>query len=77
MAATERPSFGTAPIRCGRTRWKWRGFETLLAEKKDGMFMRKVCPLCSCDSYMFMTPGELKAWERSKTPNQKVNSNER
>lgn len=65
----ERPAFGTAPIRCGRTRCKWRGFETLLADKKDGMFTRKLCPLCGCDSYMFMTPGEVKAWERSKTPN--------
>jgi len=65
----ERPAFGTAPIRCGRTRCKWRGFETLLTDKMDGMFTRKLCPLCGCDSYMFMTPGEIKAWERSKTPN--------
>ena len=66
----ERPAFGTAPIRCGRTKCKWRGFEDLLADKagKHGMTHR-VCPLCDCDSYMFMTPGEIKAWERSKTPN--------
>jgi len=61
-----RPEFGTAPIRCGRTRCKWRGFETLLADKKDGMFTRKLCPVCGCDSYMFMTTSEIKAWERSK-----------
>lgn len=66
----ERPAFGTAPIRCGKARCKWRGFETLLvdSEKRDGMTY-KLCPLCGCDSYSFMTRGEIEAWERRKTPN--------
>ena len=65
----ERPKFGTAPIRCGRTRCKWRGFETLLSEKKNGAWTRKLCPLCGCDSYSFMTVGEIQAWERRMGPN--------
>lgn len=62
-----RPAFGTAPIRCGKTRCKWRGFETMLvdSEKRDGM-THKLCPLCGCDSYSFMTEREIEAWERSK-----------
>jgi hypothetical protein len=24
------------------------------------------CPTCGNDDYMFMTPGEIKAWERAK-----------
>ena len=67
--STDRPAFGTAPIRCGKTRCKWRGFETQLADKKAGMFTFKLCPLCQCDSYMFMTPREIQAWERSKATN--------
>ena len=27
---------------------------------------RIVCPTCGNDDYMFMTPGETKAWERKK-----------
>lgn len=65
----ERPKYGTAPIRCGRMRCRWRGFETILAEKKVGELTHKLCPLCGCDSYMFMTPREVKVWERSKQPN--------
>lgn len=61
------PTFGTAPIRCGRLRCKWRGFECQLvdSEKRNGMTF-KLCPLCFCDSYSFMTPGEVRAWEWSK-----------
>jgi hypothetical protein len=72
MSNDTRPAFGTAPIRCGKTRCKWRGFETLLSERpgKHGM-THKVCPACGCDSYMFMTPGEIKAWERNKSKEQK------
>ena len=56
----ERPEFGTAMIRCGRMRCKWRGFETMLAREKEGFVTRMLCPLCGCDSYMFMTPAEIK-----------------
>ena len=59
---TNRPAWGTAPIRCGDARCKWRGFEGDLKESCS----IKVCPTCGCDSYMFMTPDETKAWERSK-----------
>ena len=68
----ERPAFGTAPIRCGRTRCKWRGFETMLTDKRDGMFTRKICPVCGCDSYSFMTRGEIAAWERRMPPNARL-----
>lgn len=67
----ERPSWGTAPIRCGRTRCKWRGFEGDLNEEPGKMgnidCSRSVCPDCGYDSYMFMTPGEIAAWERAKS----------
>lgn len=62
----ERPKWNTAPIRCGRTKCKWRGYEGQLSERKEGPWTRKVCPKCGCDEYMFMTPGEIKAWERKK-----------
>lgn len=66
----ERPPYGTAPIRCGKTKCKWRGLETDLKDV-PAMFggitgSRKVCPTCGCDSYSFMTPGEIKAQERAK-----------
>lgn len=66
------PDFGTAPIRCGRTACKWRGFETdlkkLPASGRIGSISmtKSVCPTCDSGSYMFMTPGEIKAWERKK-----------
>jgi hypothetical protein len=47
-------------------RCKWRGFETDLAERKEGPFTRRICPTCGGDSYMFMTPREIAAWERAK-----------
>lgn len=63
----DRPKFGTAPIRCGRTRCKWRGFENDLADgAKNGLVAPKLCPSCGCDSYSFMTEREIKAWERAK-----------
>lgn len=66
----ERPAFGTAPIRCSRTRCKWRGFETDM-KKVPGTIggmscTTNVCPACGCDSYSFMSPGEIAAWERAK-----------
>lgn len=60
------PAFGTHPIRCGRTRCKWRGFETDMKPVKQGSMTRHYCPVCGCDSYSFMTPGEVQAWERQK-----------
>lgn len=67
---TERPAFGTAPIRCGRTRCSWRGYETDLKEMPSNVgstiFSCSVCPSCGCDSYSFMTVGEIKAWERAQ-----------
>lgn len=64
----ERAAYGTAPIRCGRLRCKWRGFESLLTEKPGEHGLRhKICPVCGCDSYSFMSAGEINAWERSKS----------
>lgn len=67
---TERPAFETAPIRCGRTRCKWRGYETGMKEVPEIMggwrCTKRICPACGCDSYSFMTPGEIKAWERAQ-----------
>ena len=40
----ERPEFGTAMIRCGRMRCKWRGFETMLA-RSDHALGRRACRL--------------------------------
>ncbi|WP_338496183.1 hypothetical protein [Delftia tsuruhatensis] len=55
------------PIRCGRTRCSWRGYETDL-NKVAGTIggvtcTDHVCPTCGCDSYSFMTVGEIQAWE--------------
>ncbi len=65
------PAFGTAPIRCGRTRCKWRGLETELQEAPTtigGMrATKRICPTFGCDSFMFMTAGEIAAWERKKS----------
>lgn len=64
------PVYGTAPIRCGRMKCGWRGFE--LDRKNVSSTMggvkctQSVCPTCGCDSYMFMTAGEIKDWERRK-----------
>jgi len=57
----ERPKWNTAPIRCGRTKCKWRGYEGQLSKRREGDFTRLVCPECGCDSYSFMTPGEIDA----------------
>ena len=63
-----RPEFGTAPIRCGKMKCKWRGYETDLEGKPDMGYAipveKKVCPTCGCDSYMFMTEKEIAAWNR-------------
>ena len=69
-AMSERPAFGTAPIRCGKTKCSWRGYETELKQTPGtigGMrCTTSTCPKCGNDEYMFMTPGEIKAWERKK-----------
>ena len=62
----EWPAWNTAPIRCGRTKCKWRGYEGMLSSVKEGIWTNSVCPVCGCHEYMFMTPGEIKAWERKK-----------
>ena len=72
-ALVERPAFGTAPIRCGKTRCKWRGFETDLAKRRGEHGMTHgVCPTCGCDSYMFMTDKEVAAWKRATPVQQAV-----
>ena len=64
------PEYGTALIRCARTRCSWRGVET--ARKKVPGIISGVrcetstCPTCGCESYSFMTAREIKAWERKK-----------
>ena len=62
----ERPAWNTAPIRCGRSKCKWRGYEGELIEERRKEWVQNVCPECGCDEYMFMTTGEIKAWERKK-----------
>lgn len=62
-----RPAWGTAPIRCGKMKCKWRGYETDLASvphKKFKHATQSVCPTCGCDSYMHMTEREIAAWKR-------------
>ena len=71
MSIPERPAFGTAPIRCGKTKCAWRGFETDLKKVETKQWghvqaTKSVCPTCGNDDYMFMTPGETKAWDRKK-----------
>lgn len=62
------PDYGTAPIRCGKVKCGWRGFELDRKQVPGTMggiqCTKSVCPTCGCDEYMFMTPGEIKAWER-------------
>jgi hypothetical protein len=66
-----RPAWGTAPIRCGKIKCKWRGYETDLVSVPHKKFSHlgvssSVCPLCGYDSYMHMTEREIAAWERTK-----------
>lgn len=68
--AKERPAYNTAPIRCGKLKCKWRGYEGDLVEipsRRFGPNVRdKVCPVCGENGYYHMTPGEIQAWERKK-----------
>lgn len=65
-----RPAWNTAPIRCGKMKCKWRGYEDGLVSiphkriKSLGL-TAQVCPICECDSYMFMTDREIVAWKRA------------
>lgn len=65
-----RPTYGAAPIRCGKRKCTWRGYETEMVgvpSKKFGAGVTEnVCPVCGGRGYYFMTPGEIKAWERKK-----------
>lgn len=74
--AAPRPAWGTAPIRCGKAKCKWRGYETDLVDaphkRIKGMGLTsKVCPMCRCDSYMHMTEREIAAWKRATATEQK------
>lgn len=67
--ATERPAYGTAPIRCGRMKCKWRGYEGELVgvpHKELSGVTNNVCPTCGSHGYYHMTPKEIAAWERKK-----------
>jgi hypothetical protein len=62
-----RPAWGAAPIRCGKMKCKWRGYETDLASVPHPKFAnatQSVCPTCGCESYMHMTEKETAAWKR-------------
>lgn len=66
-----RPAWGTAPIRCGKMKCKWRGYETDLVsvphKRIKGLGLTaQVCPVCGCDSYMHMTEREIAAWRRAQ-----------
>jgi predicted nucleic acid-binding Zn-ribbon protein len=66
------PAYGTAPIRCGKTKCKWKGYETDLAKvphKTIKSATQSACPACGCNSYLFMTEREIANWERSKSVN--------
>lgn len=65
------PKYGMHPIRCGKTRCKWRGFEIDLIAIQTNEFAgikvtKLTCPTCGNDNYMFMTTGEITAWNRKK-----------
>ncbi len=62
-----RPEWGTAPIRCGKRKCKWKGLETELntvpCQFGSGVVgSQSVCPTCGNDSYMFMTEKEIASW---------------
>ena len=69
--AAPRPAWGAAPIRCGKMKCKWRGYETDLVEVQSKKFgpgvTQKICPTCGCDNYMHMTEREIGAWEKTRT----------
>ena len=68
--AAERPAYNTAPIRCGRMKCKWRGYEAELVGVPSKTFgpgvTDKVCPVCGENGYYHMTPREIQVWQRRK-----------
>ena len=56
------------PLR--RSKCKWRGYEGDLIDERRKQWTQRVCPECGCDEYTFMTPGEIRAWERKKAKEQ-------
>lgn len=66
-----RPAWGVGPIRCGKMKCKWRGYETDLVSVPHPNFKsatQAVCPSCGCDSYMHMNEREIAAWKRTQAP---------
>lgn len=66
--SASRPAWGTHPIRCGKTKCKWRGYEgdrVSVPHKRIEGLTAKVCPTCGCDSYLFMTEREIASWKRT------------
>ena len=65
------PKFGTAFIRCGRTRCSWRGLEADLKKVPGTMgdvrCVTSTCPTCGCDSYSFMSLREINSWKRKQS----------
>jgi hypothetical protein len=65
----KRPDFGTEPIRCSKRSCKLKGYETEMKQVQHptiSIAKQNVCPACGNDSYYFMTPREIAAWERAK-----------
>ena len=62
------PPFGTQPIRCGKTKCSFRGYETDLAKEPGTICgvasMQSVCPVCGSKSYQFMTERQVRAWQK-------------
>lgn len=75
------PKFGTAPIKCGRRKCSWVGFETDLEQTPMAMIglsaTQSACPLCGCESYSFLRGKELAEFEKLKALNAPVNANKR
>jgi hypothetical protein len=67
----DRPAYGTAPIRCGKRKCSWRGYEgdmvSVLSKKFGPGVTDKVCPTCGENGYYFMTEKEIAAWKRKQS----------
>ena len=66
-----RPAWGVGPIRCGKMKCKWRGYETDLVSVPHPKFSyatQSVCPTCGSDSYMHMNEREIAACKRAQAP---------
>ncbi len=61
------PSYATAMIRCSKRKCAFKGHESnLLNIKIDEFLSKKVCPLCGCDSYFFMTEKEILKFKKDQ-----------